>query len=267
MQIILKNRGMPLTKNEIKSIRSLSQKKFRDETGLFICEGEKLVAEALASGFGIEAVYRADEIGEEAMSRISCLSSPSPALAVVRMPEGRGRIAAEEAAASILDSASGVGNGKSRNTAPLYLGLDGIRDPGNAGTIIRIADWFGINAVFASEGSVDIFNPKVVQATMGAIFRVRFAYTDLASLCGILGKNGIPVFGTFLDGEDIYKADLMSDGPEMIVMGSESDGISRQTASNIGRRLFIPPFGNCGGESLNVAAATAITCSEFRRRY
>lgn len=267
MQIILKNRGMPLTKNEIKSIRSLSQKKFRDEAGLFICEGEKLVAEALASGFGIEVVYRADEIGEEAMSRISCLSSPSPALAVVRMPEGRGRIAAREAAASIMDSANGGGNGKSGNTAPLYLGLDGIRDPGNAGTIIRIADWFGINAVFASEGSVDIFNPKVVQATMGAIFRVRFAYTDLASLCGILGKNGIPVFGTFLDGEDIYKADLMSEGPEMIVMGSESDGISRQTASNIGRRLFIPPFGNCGGESLNVAAATAITCSEFRRRY
>ena len=251
---------MVLSKNEIKRIRSLSQKKFRDETGLFVCEGEKLVAEAVASGFRVESVYYRDEIGEEAMSRISGLSTPSPVLAVVGMPAGRGAVTPEKALEIIRKQ------DRSMSVPPLFLGLDGIHDPGNAGTIIRIADWFGINAVFASSGTVDIYNPKVVQATMGAVFRVKFHYTGLETLCSLLQQEGIPVFGTFLDGENIYGADLAADGPAMVVMGSESDGISRETARHTDRKLFIPSFGDSGSESLNVAVAAAISCSEFRRR-
>lgn len=250
---------MTLSKNEIKRIKALSQKKFRDETGLFICEGEKLVAEALRSGLEVEAAYYKDEIGEEAMSRITCLATPSPALAVVKMPQGRGRATADEALRVIKGTPSGI-------LPALFLALDGIRDPGNAGTILRIADWFGIEAVFASGGSVDIYNPKTVQASMGAIFRVKFLYTDINALCSLLKQEGIPVFGTFLEGENIYSADLSLHGPALVVMGSEADGITAETAAFADRRLLIPPFGKCGAESLNVAVATAVICSEFRRR-
>lgn len=248
---------MSISKNEIKRIRALSQKKFRDESGLFICEGEKLVSEALASSFQVEAVYRLEDIGEEAMSRISALSSPSPALAVVRMPENRDRLSPEAAAAWLVSS----GTGKD----PVFLGLDGIKDPGNAGTIIRLSDWFGIDGIFASEGTVDIYNPKVVQATMGAVFRTRFIYTRLDRLCEILRHERIPVYGTFLEGENIYKAPLPRGKAKMIVMGSESNGISAETAARIDRKLYIPSFGNSGSESLNVAVAAAVICSEFRR--
>ena len=154
----------PVSHNEIKFVKSLEQKKFRDENGLFIVEGEKMVAEALASSFEVEKVYRADEIGSAAMARLSLLSSPSPALAIVRKP------------ADIE-----IGNIHSVPSKGLFLALDGIRDPGNLGTIIRTADWFGIDAVYASKDTVDIFNPKVVQSTMGAIFRVKFHYCDI---CG-----------------------------------------------------------------------------------
>ena len=141
---------MKISNAEIKRIRSLAQKKFRDVSGAFIVEGEKMVSEALASGFEVEEVYRKDEIGEEAMSRISLLSSPSPVLAIVRKP-------------SDTDSGlSGLGL-----SSGLYLALDSIRDPGNLGTILRAADWFGVDAVFASADTVDVFNPKVVQSTMG----------------------------------------------------------------------------------------------------
>ena len=248
---------MSISKNEIKRIRALSQKKFRDESGLFICEGEKLVSEALASSFQVEAVYRLEDIGEEAMSRISALSSPSPALAVVRMPENRDRLSPEAAAAWLVSSGTGKDS--------VFLGLDGIKDPGNAGTIIRLSDWFGIDGIFASEGTVDIYNPKVVQATMGAVFRTRFIYTRLDRLCEILQHERIPVYGTFLEGENIYKTPLPRGKAKMIVMGSESNGISAETAARIDRKLYIPSFGNSGSESLNVAVAAAVICSEFRR--
>ena len=158
-----------LSANKIKFIRSLAQKKFRDETGLFIVEGEKMVEEALASGLKVENVYRADEIGNEAMSRISALSSPSPVLAVVRKHS--------DIYADDLTSIE-----KMISKGGLYLALDTIRDPGNLGTILRIADWFGIDAVFAPRDTVDVFNPKVVQATMGAVFRVKMHYVDLPKL-------------------------------------------------------------------------------------
>ena len=148
--------------------------------------------------------------------------------------------------------------------------MDGIRDPGNLGTILRIADWFGISAVYASPDTVDLFNPKVVQATMGAIFRVRFHYTDIPALCTSALQAGGQVYGTFLDGTRIYDRPL-SDGskaPSVIVIGNEANGISPEVAACVSERLFIPPYpaDDPGSESLNAAVATAITVAEFRRR-
>ncbi len=232
-----------LSKNEIKDIRALSQKKFRDERRLFIVEGEKLVAEAAASDFEVVRVLRTEEIGYETMSRISLLSSPSPVLAVVKMPD------------------SPVGCNIDADS--LTIALDGLRDPGNVGTIIRLADWFGIRNIIASPDTVEIYNPKVVQATMGALFRVRFSYCNLAET---LSGAGCPVFGTYLEGENIYGAELPDRG--VIVMGSESDGISAAVGKCVTRKLTIPSFstGRTVCESLNVAMAAAVVCSEFRRR-
>jgi TrmH family RNA methyltransferase len=232
-----------ISKNDIKEIRALGQKKFREERGLFIVEGEKLVEEALRSGFAVEAVYRTADIGEETMARISQLTHPSPALAVVRCP---------------APSAPSFGPDE------LVLALDGVRDPGNLGTILRIADWFGISQVLASDDTVECFNPKVVQATMGAIFRVRVHYCDLCSVIpGLAGH--LPVYGTFLEGDSIYQTPLTRGG--ILVMGSEADGISPAVAALVTKKLFIPPFPADAhtSESLNVAVATAICCSEFRR--
>lgn len=247
-----------LSNNDIKRIKSLQQKKFRDETGLFAVEGEKMVAEALASAFSVEAVYRKEEIGEEAMKRISALSSPSPVLAVVRKPEDI-CIESDNDIKQIFSHQKG-----------LYIGLDSIRDPGNLGTIIRIADWFGIDAVFAAKDSVDIFNPKTVQATMGAIFRVKFHYVDMTSTAKALLDAGGKVYGTFLDGVNIYQSRLETgvSSPVMVITGNESEGISDSVAKYVSDRLYIPPFPpeDPGSESLNAAVATAITIAEFRRR-
>ena len=152
----------------------------------------------------------------------------------------------------------------------LFLALDGIRDPGNLGTILRIADWFGIDAVFASPDTVDVFNPKVVQATMGAIFRVKFHYTDIPALCRSALQADGNVYGTFLDGENMYQKSLSNgmERPSVIVIGNEANGISAATAACVSDRLYIPPFpaDDPGSESLNAAIATAITVAEFRRR-
>ena len=233
---------MSISKND------LAQKKFRDESGRFVVEGEKMVSEALASGFEVVSVYRRDEIGEEAMARLSMLSSPSPVLAVVRQP----------APAAF------------RPSKGLFLVLDGIRDPGNLGTILRVADWFGIDGVVASPDTVELYNPKVVQATMGAIFRVPFHRMDIAELCRKVVTGGGHVYGTFLNGENIYSKalDCGLEAPSVIVIGNESNGISPTVAACVSDRLFIPPYpaDDPGSESLNAAIATAITVAEFRRR-
>lgn len=239
----------PLSNTQIKLIRSLARKKEREACGLFVVEGEKLVTEALRSGWEVTDVYRLEEIGEKAMERISLLSSPSPALALVRIPA--------PAPLALPDKG-------------LYLALDGIRDPGNLGTILRIADWFGIDGVFLSPDTADPFNPKVVQATMGALFRVPFHTAAIPELCRAVAAKGGRVFGTFLDGENLYRRDL-SDGaeaPALIVIGNEANGISAETAAAVTDRLFIPPFpiDDPGSESLNAAVATAVTVAEFRRR-
>lgn len=246
-----------LSANKIKFIRSLSQKKFREEHGLFIAEGEKIVQEALNSGYNVKEVYYEKEIGREAMERITCLNSPSPVLAVIEKPSFTPD--------SILQSISS--NEIPSGRKPLYLALDGVKDPGNLGTIIRIADWFGIDAIFASPGSVEVYNPKVVQATMGAIFRKQVIYTDLAQVCDKFRAAGLPVSGTFLDGKNLYENLPQEQKKGLIVMGSESFGISPQLEALISNKLLIPPYpaDSVTSESLNVAIATAIICAEFRR--
>ncbi len=237
-----------ISNNEIKFVKSLSQKKFRDENGLFVVEGEKLVSEALASSFEVQKVYRLSEVGAGTMSRLSAMSSPSPALAVVR------------ARPTVMDF---PGKG-------LYLALDGIRDPGNLGTILRIADWFGLDGIFASEDTVELYNPKVIQASMGAVFRVRFSNCSLPEFCRDVRKCGGHVYGTFLDGRDIYSRELDcgQDSPSVIVIGNEANGISDPVGAEVTERLYIPsyPRNERGSESLNAAIATAVTVAEFRRR-
>ena len=237
-----------ISTREIKNVKALASKKYRDESGLFVVEGEKLVAEALQSDFEVVSVYRRDEIGADTMARISSLSTPSPALAVLRRK-----------AASLPPLDKG-----------LYLALDAIRDPGNLGTILRIADWFGIRDVVASPDTVELYNPKVVQATMGAIFRVRVHYCDLCAYAREIKAADGKVYGTFLDGEDLYGRPLETgaQSPAVIVIGNEANGISPELSALVSDRLYIPPDPGpeARSESLNAAVATAVTVAEFRRR-
>lgn len=251
-----------LSKSQISFIRSLQQKKQRKEQGVFIAEGLKVVEELLHSAFRIEAVYytpaaaslhqsaikvlkndHIQEISEADMERISALSTASPALAIVRIPEPQDF--------SLLDVAS----------KELVMVLDEVKDPGNLGTIIRIADWFGIRHILCSEGSVDQYNPKTVQATMGSLSRVDVTFGSIEGLLANCPKT-IPVYGALLEGENIYTEALQPNG--ILVMGSESHGIRPELRPYISHALHIPRFG--GAESLNVAIATAIICSEFKRR-
>lgn len=237
-----------ISNNEIKSVKALTNKKFRDETGLFTVAGEKMVAEALASDFEVVKVYRMDGIGEAAMERMSGLSSPPPVLAVVRQKAERQ-----------LAVRSG-----------LYIILDGIRDPGNLGTILRLSDWFGVTAVLAGGESVELYNPKVVQSTMGAVFRVEYHTGDSCDFARQILSAGGRVYGTTLDGDNIYSRELKTgaDCPVAIAIGNESNGISPELLKLLSDRLFIPPYPpqGSGCESLNAATAAAITLAEFRRR-
>ena len=231
-----------MTNADIKYVRSLREKKFRDEYGLFTVEGEKMVKEAVDSSFDVVDIYRKEDIGEDAMARISSFSTPSPVLAVVRQKHWE---------KPSLDSG-------------LFLALDSVRDPGNMGTIIRLADWFGIEAVFASEDSVELYNPKVIQSTMGAIFRKKVIFCSIPDLCDEFRGLGREVYGTFLDGENIYTRHLDKEG--LVIMGNESNGISDEVRTKVSGKLLIPSFAKGPtAESLNVAVATAITLSEFRR--
>ena len=237
-----------ISTREIKYVKALASKKHRDETGLFVVEGEKMVSEALRSGFEPVSLWRRDEIGEAAMARISSLTTPSPVLAVLRQrPLSR----------PPLDKG-------------LYLALDAIRDPGNLGTILRIADWFGIRDIVASPDTVELYNPKVVQSTMGAIFRVRVHYTGLESYVRDILAAGGKVYGTFLDGGNLYDKPLETGvgAPAVIVIGNESNGISPAIGALVSDRLLIPSFpgGIPTSESLNAAVATAVAVAEFRRR-
>ncbi len=234
------------TKADIKLIKSLDRKRARDLNGKFIIEGEKLLEEALSAGIDIIKVFRRDEIGEDLMSRISLLSSPSPLLAVARKPSERPFEIPEQ--------------------EELYLALDSIKDPGNMGTIIRLAEWFGVKGIYCSHDCVDVYNPKVVQSTMGSLFRIKISYIDLKEVI-IMAKKSIQVYGTFLDGKNIYQTALPKSA--LVVMGSESNGISPNLEALISNRLHIPSFSKSANciESLNVAVAASVVCSEFKRSF
>lgn len=258
-----------VSKNVIKQIRALSLKKHRDATGLFVAEGPKVVGDLLPllhceklflTPEGMEAFAgkkwgamleqgHTESITQAELERLSMLKSPHAALGVFRLPQ---RDSAPERMAELARTR-------------LCLALDGVQDPGNLGTIIRIADWFGIEHIFVTADTADAFSPKVVQATMGAIGRVSLHQVDLASMLETLDEE-VPVFGTFLDGDDMYGTALSDHG--IVVMGNEGKGISAPVAQCINRRLFIPSFptDRPTSESLNVAVATAVVCAEFRRR-
>ena len=251
-----------LSKAKIKLIQSLDQKKKRREERLFVAEGPKVVGDLLpyftcrlivaeSSWLSQHPEVHATEVIEvtnEELRKASFLKAPQEVLALFELPTYSipHDIASKE----------------------LCLALDDVQDPGNLGTIIRVADWFGIRHIFCSIGTTDAFSPKTIQATMGAISRVQIHYVDLHDfLSHIRAKNlSAPIYGTFLEGKNIYKEPLSTNG--IIIMGNEGNGISTKIEERVTNRLFIPnyPEGCATSESLNVAIATAITCAEFRRR-
>lgn len=248
-----------ISKNKIKLIHSLDTKKGRKSERLFIAEGPKVVCDILNisqadSVFATREWLDSNrftnakeiiEVTDDELLKISMLQHPQQIVALFEIREKEYDIAA-------------IGS-------RLCIALDGVQDPGNLGTIIRIADWFGITDIFCSRDTADIYNPKVVQATMGSIARVSVCYTELDSLIEQL-PDGTPIYGTLLDGDNIYEQPLTRNG--LIIMGNEGNGISPAIRSKVNRRLLIPsyPPDRPTAESLNVAVATALVCSEFRRR-
>ena len=247
-----------ISKNQFKYIRLLEQKKYRRREGLFVAEGTKTVDDLMQRAqpkmlFATEEylnahshLFKTDgeivKVTDDELRRLSFQQHPQQVLALFPIPDVKA----------------------SKTTSGLSLALDGVQDPGNLGTIIRIADWFGIDTIYCSEETVDAWNPKVVQATMGSIARVNIIYTDLPSFLDSL-PHDFPVYGTFLDGENIYTQPLSHEG--LIIMGNEGNGISDNVRQRVSHRLLIPDFHQGDtADSLNVAIATAITCSEFRRR-
>lgn len=240
-----------VSKNQIKLIKSLSQKKFRNKHKLFGVEGIKGIREFLNSGFEPVSIYTTSStlfnvaedlitiIDEKDLNRISFLKNPQKALAIFKIP--------------------GI---KKPEPTGLILALDGVRDPGNLGTIIRLCDWFGVGNLICSEDTVDCYNPKVVQASMGSLARLNIFYTGLPKF--LSGNNHLPILGAMLEGENIYSQKLPESA--IIIMGNEANGVSEVVEKLLTKKFSIPQFGkNQDTESLNVATATAIILSEFRR--
>lgn len=237
-----------LSKNQVKLIQSLKQKKFRQEHQLFVAEGLKTITELLGSHFELHRLYVTPScnfstkkqivISEYELKKISFLKTPNKALALFKMPIT-----------------------KPIDYDKLIVVLDDIRDPGNLGTIIRLCDWFGVQDLVCSTATVDCFNPKVIQATMGSITRVNITYTELKD---IINNTESSPYGAFMDGENVYAIQLPEKG--ILVLGNEANGISKSIENMIDRRIAIPRFGSLQEtESLNVATATAILLSEFKR--
>ena len=271
-----------LSKNQIKLIKSLESKKNRKREGLFVAEGPKVVGDLLRAGYQPHSIFNTGKcstfnvqhstfnvqcstfnVTDDELRRISFLQHPQQVLAVFHIPEQPSPITHHPSPishqpSSIIHHPSAIGH----QPSSLALALDGVQDPGNVGTIIRIADWFGITDIYCSPDTADVYNPKVVQATMGSLAHVHIIYCDLVAL---LRESTIPVYGTLLDGQDIYTQDLSQEG--IIVMGNEGNGISPEVRQLVSHKLLIPNFNpnTETAESLNVAIATAITCSEFRR--
>ncbi len=248
-----------ISKNLAKYIHSLELKKNRYNDRVFVAEGPKVVGDLLHickpkriiateewfAGNGYATCQDDIVVNDSELKKISFLQNPQKVLGIFPFIDNK--------------------NATADFSRHLCLALDGVQDPGNLGTIIRIADWFGITNIFCSKDTADVYNPKVVQATMGSIARVNVTYTDMCTFIDNIPDN-TPVYGTFLDGSNIYGQSLTRNG--IIVMGNEGKGISDKVAAKINRRLFIPnyPKGRATAESLNVAIATAITCAEFQRQ-
>jgi TrmH family RNA methyltransferase len=251
-----------ISKNQVKLIKSLHVKKFREREGLFIAEGEKIVKELLSSSFKIHSIYFTDEwngltedrrnernhfkITDDELKKISLLETQNQVLAIVHIPENK------------IDL--------KKITAGFTLILDDIRDPGNLGTIIRIADWYGMRNIICSDQSVDAFNPKVVQSSMGSIFRTNIFYEDLGIFLKKVKKEfSSPIYGAVLDGQNVLEKKL---NPEsFLLMGNESKGISPNLLKLIDEKITIPKPANGSAESLNVSIATSILCHEFFKQY
>ena len=237
-----------VVKSQIKFIKNLQQKKYRNEHKLFVAEGIKLVRELLASDFEVFGIYTTDlgllqdtegveHISESELQKISGLKSPNKILAVFHFPTER-----------------------ELKVTDWVVVLDDVRDPGNLGTIIRLCDWFGIDQLVCSPNTVDCFNPKTLQATMGSVSRVNIIYTDVMQF---LKKTSLPVYGAFMDGTTVYKEEFPKNG--VLVMGNEANGVSAEVEALIAKKIAIPQFGKSNTESLNVATATAILLNEIRR--
>ncbi len=251
-----------ISKNTIKLIKSLAQKKYRHKHRLFLVEGDKNVIETLQSGINVEQLFATDEFiqnnrrlietakrTEQATSdeikKASLLKTPQNCLALCTLPD------VEDLPEKPDD---------------FSFYLDGVRDPGNLGTIIRTCDWFGISQLFCSGDTVDIFNPKVIQATMGSFCRVKIFYAQFEKVEEMASLSGMQVLGTFMDGENIYQSQL----PEkaLVVLGNEGSGIRKEIENTTTQKISIPRFtsNNNKPESLNVAVSAAIICSEFKRK-
>ena len=272
-----------ISKNQIKFVKQLEMKKYRQREGLFVAEGPKVVGDLLAAGFEPHTIYATEEwaklspltthltphashpspftlVTPDELRKLSFLQHPQQVLAVFRLPSNTNSPLGSAAFTKGDSQLKEFSNLKSQ-ISNLILALDGIQDPGNLGTIIRIADWFGIDNIVCSYDTADCWSPKVVQATMGSIARVNIFYADLKEY---LKQTTLPVCGTLLDGEDIFTHELPQEA--IIVMGNEGNGISADIRQLVTHRLLIPQY-RAGAESLNVAIATAITCAEFRRRH
>lgn len=233
-----------ISKAQVKWVRSLQTKKHRDEQGVFVAEGEKCVND-LRQSFELLMHITPDNASSTEIEQMSSLRTPQGIIGVFRKREDQ------------VPSPAELADGQ------LLLALDGIQDPGNLGTIIRTCDWFGIYDIICTKDTADCYNPKVVQATMGALSRVKVHYVDLPM---VLDKLNIPIYVTALDGDNLYDATLSESG--IIVMGNEGNGVSNQVQELATRKLLIPnfPVGRSTSESLNVGVATAVVCAEFRRR-
>lgn len=245
-----------ISKSQVKLIQSLRQPQLRKEEGLYLVEGVKLVEEVLLSEHEVVTVYATSDwevpasadikkihpVEEWELKKISNLTTPNKVLAVVKIP---------------LEKAMGD------LTKDLVLLLDRISDPGNMGTIIRTAEWFGMERVIASDDSVDFWNPKVVQASMGSVFRMKLHSVPIIDFLGL--AKGIPVYGTLFNGEELGKEKLTPNG--IIVIGNESHGISREVQKFITKKLTIPAAETSESESLNASIATAVVCYEFRKQF
>ncbi len=237
-----------VSKGQIKLITSLQQKKYRDKTGLFVAEGPKVINEFLTAGLRLHSLFSTEktmspskdhfQVTETELQKLSFLKTANTSLAVFEIPEQ-----------------------KTVKNEGLIVALDAVRDPGNLGTIIRLCDWFGVTQLVCSKDTADCYNPKVVQATMGSIARVQVGYVSLSEF---LRDTSLPVYGACMQGNNVYSKELPKEA--VVVMGNEANGISEEVLALIHERITIPQFGELHDtESLNVATATAILLSEFRR--